>query len=199
MHAIRSRAFTCLQYTALLLAIFMTGCGSSGGSVPSAIRTIMRKPRYSQATWALRVVDVKSGAVIYDLNSQEPLLTGSVRKLYSVGVTLNKLGPDYRFTTPVYRTGQLDGSGNLSGNLILLAKGDLTMGGRDNGDDTIAITDFDHNDANNLGGAILTAQILSPGSINWPRRSAPPGSPAYPAMSSSTIVCSRSSGFPTST
>lgn len=30
------------------------------------------------------------------------------------------------------------------------------MGGRDNGDDTVAITDFDHNDANNLGSAILT-------------------------------------------
>ena len=37
-----------------------------------------------------------------------------------------------------------------------MAKGDLTMGGRDNGDDTIAVTDFDHNDANNLGSAILT-------------------------------------------
>ncbi len=31
------------------------------------------------------------------------------------------------------------------------------MGGRDLGNDKIAITDFDHNDANNLGSAILTA------------------------------------------
>jgi len=30
------------------------------------------------------------------------------------------------------------------------------MGGRDNGNDTVAITDFDHCDANNLGSAILT-------------------------------------------
>jgi hypothetical protein len=30
------------------------------------------------------------------------------------------------------------------------------MGGRDNGDDTVAVTDFDHVDANNLGSAILT-------------------------------------------
>ncbi|GGA79970.1 D-alanyl-D-alanine carboxypeptidase/D-alanyl-D-alanine-endopeptidase [Edaphobacter acidisoli] len=127
------------------------------GDLPSEIQSIMAKPRYSEATWALRVVDVKSGKVIYDLNSQEKLLTGSVRKLYSVAVTLNQLGTDYRFKTPVFRTGEVDGSGDLRGDLVLVAKGDLTMGGRDNGDDTLAITDFDHNDANALGGAILTA------------------------------------------
>lgn len=124
--------------------------------LPNEIRAIMAKHRYSEATWALRVVDVKSGEVIYDLNSHEKLLTGSVRKLYSVAVTLNQLGTDYRFKTPVFRTGELDAAGDLKGDLILVAKGDLTMGGRDNGDDTLAITDFDHNDANNLGSAILT-------------------------------------------
>jgi D-alanyl-D-alanine carboxypeptidase/D-alanyl-D-alanine-endopeptidase (penicillin-binding protein 4) len=116
----------------------------------------MKKPRYSGATWALRVVDVKSGAVIYDLNSKDQLLTGSVRKLYSVAAALNQLGADYRFHTPVFRLGNVDASGNLNGDLILVAKGDLTMGGRDNGDDTVAVTDFDHCDANNLGGATLT-------------------------------------------
>src|SRR5262249_36830452 len=81
---------------------------------------------------------------------------GSVRKLYSVGLTLHELGTNYRFKTPVFRNGEVDASGDLKGDLILVAKGDLTMGGRDNGDDTVAITDFDHNDANNLGSAILT-------------------------------------------
>jgi len=135
----------------------VTGFGASHDSnLPGAIRAIMQKARYSEATWALRVVDMNSRAVIYDLNSQDRLLTGSVRKLYSAGVTLNELGADYRFNTPVFRDGNVDASGELKGDLILVAKGDLTMGGRDNGDDTIAITDFDHNDANNLGSAILT-------------------------------------------
>ena len=140
------------------LFIFCTaGTGrSDGGELPGAIRNIMQKPRYSEATWALRVVDLKSGEVIYNLNSQDELLTGSVRKLYSVGVALNELGPDYRFKTPVFRNGKIDASGDLKGDLILVAKGDLTMGGRDNGNDTIAITDLDHCDANNLGSAILT-------------------------------------------
>ena len=153
-----SRAFGYLLVTALLLCFCVTGFArSGGGDLPEAIYAIMQKPQYSEATWALRVVDVQSGAVIYDLNSQDNLLTGSVRKLYSVGVTLNQLGADYRFKTPVFRRGEVNGSGDLKGDLILVAKGDLTMGGRDNGNHTIAISDFDHCDANNLGSAILTA------------------------------------------
>jgi PBP4 family serine-type D-alanyl-D-alanine carboxypeptidase len=135
-----------------------TGLGwGSGHELPKQIRAIMEKPRYAEATWGLRVVDLKSGKVLYDLNSQKLLLTGSVRKLYSVGSTLNQIGPEARFTTPVYRHGEVDASGDLKGDLILVAKGDLTMGGRDPGNGTIAVTDFDHNDANNLGSAILTS------------------------------------------
>jgi D-alanyl-D-alanine carboxypeptidase/D-alanyl-D-alanine-endopeptidase (penicillin-binding protein 4) len=152
-----SRAFTCLLFSALLFCFCATSFGGSYCSdLPGAIRAIMEKPRYAEATWALRVADVKTGAVIYDLNSYDNLLTGSVRKLYSVGVTLNELGADHRFKTPVFRHGEIDGSGDLHGDLILVAKGDLTMGGRDTGHGTIAVTDFDHCDANNLGSAILT-------------------------------------------
>jgi D-alanyl-D-alanine carboxypeptidase len=151
-----SRALRYLGIAAALVGFCATGFGG-GGELPKKIRAIMEKPRYSEATWGLQVTDLKSGEVIYDLNPQELLLTGSVRKLYSVSTTLNQLGADHRFKTPVYRRGEVDASGDLKGDLILVAKGDLTMGGRDNGNDTIAITDFDHNDANNLGSAILTA------------------------------------------
>jgi D-alanyl-D-alanine carboxypeptidase len=153
-----SRALRYLVITVGLLGLCATGFGwGSSSELPKQIRAIMEKSRYSEATWGLRVIDLKSGDVIYDLNSQELLLTGSVRKLYSVGSTLNQIGPGDRFTTPVYRRGEVDATGDLKGDLILVAKGDLTMGGRDLGNDTIAITDFDHNDANNLGSAILTA------------------------------------------
>jgi D-alanyl-D-alanine carboxypeptidase len=153
-----SRKFRFPLFTALLFGICATAVAQNAiNDLPVEIRTIMQQPRYAGAIWGLRVVNVNTGAVIYDLNSQTRLLTGSVRKLYSIAVTLNELGPDYRFKTPVFRDGEVDRTGRLRGNLILVAKGDLTMGGRDNGDNTIAVTDFDHCDANNLGGAILTA------------------------------------------
>src|SRR5215469_4902954 len=86
-----ARAFRLLQFVTLLVSICVTGFGADSWNLPKTIRDIMQKPRYSGATWALRVVDMASGEVIYDLNSEERLLTGSVRKLYSVGVTLNEL------------------------------------------------------------------------------------------------------------
>jgi D-alanyl-D-alanine carboxypeptidase len=42
------------------------------------------------------------------------------------------------------------------GDLILVASGDLTMGGRTKPDGTVAFSNFDHNEANSLGNAELT-------------------------------------------
>jgi D-alanyl-D-alanine carboxypeptidase/D-alanyl-D-alanine-endopeptidase (penicillin-binding protein 4) len=126
--------------------------------LPDAITTIMQKPRYARATWNLLVADAATGETLYALRPDEMAFTGSVRKLYSVGLALKQLGADHRFTTPVYQRGTVDGQGVLNGDLILVAAGDLTLGGRLNAQDTIAFTDFDHNDANNLGTAILTPQ-----------------------------------------
>jgi PBP4 family serine-type D-alanyl-D-alanine carboxypeptidase len=162
---VKHHLFSYLHLAVLLLFGFLVdawgGTSSapaplSGSPIPPEILAIMQKPRYSHATWALRVADLNSGTVIYNLNSDGLLLTGSVRKLFSVSVAINQLGADHRFKTPVFRRGDVDATGTLNGDLVLVAKGDLTMGGRDNGDGTIAFTDFDHVDANALGSAILT-------------------------------------------
>ncbi len=52
--------------------------------------------------------------------------------------------------------GPSTGTGVLHGNLVVVASGDLTMGGRTNPDGTIAVSDWDHNEADGLGNAILT-------------------------------------------
>ncbi len=102
------------------------------------------------------MVDLDTGEVIYDLKPNILAFTGSVRKLYSVGLALNELGPEHRFKTPVYRRGDVSQDGTLTGDLILVAKGDLTMGGRNTPQGTVAFTSFDHTEANSLGSAILT-------------------------------------------
>jgi D-alanyl-D-alanine carboxypeptidase len=132
------------------------GSGTPAGNVPPAIAAIFDKPMYKSATWGLRVVDLKSGAALIDLRSNRDFFIGSVRKIFSVGELLNEIGPKRRYNTPVYRRGEIDRTGVLYGDLILVASGDLTMGGRTNADGTIAITDFDHNEADSLGNAELT-------------------------------------------
>ena len=73
-----------------------------------------------------------------------------MRKIFSVGELMNQIGSGYQFETPVYVQGTI-ANGLLNGDLILVASGDLTMGGRANPDGSIAISDYDHNEADSLG------------------------------------------------
>jgi D-alanyl-D-alanine carboxypeptidase/D-alanyl-D-alanine-endopeptidase (penicillin-binding protein 4) len=70
---------------------------------------------------------------------------------------LHALGPDYRFETPVYSRGTVD-AGHLHGDLILVASGDLTLGGRTLPNGTMAFTNNDHTYADNT----TTTDLLTP-------------------------------------
>ena len=126
--------------------------------LPQSIISVMHKPRYVRATWTLLAADLATNETLYALDPERLAFTGSVRKLFSVGVALSALGANHRFVTPVYRRGTVGHDGTLRGDLVLVASGDLTFGGRLQSHDAIAFTDFDHNDANSLGTAILTPQ-----------------------------------------
>jgi D-alanyl-D-alanine carboxypeptidase len=159
---------TSVKLRALLLPFlaafgFVAGCGggSGGGSaasanVPADIKAIFNKPVYKHSQWGLRVIDLGTGRTLINLRPDRQFLIGSVRKIFSVGELLNQIGPNYSYDTPVYEQGTIS-SGVLDGNLILVASGDLTMGGRTNPDGTIALSNFDHNEADSLGNAVLTA------------------------------------------
>ncbi|MGA8535049.1 MAG: D-alanyl-D-alanine carboxypeptidase [Candidatus Tumulicola sp.] len=141
-----------LAYSAASAGVTGAGGGSTT-AVPADIRAVFDKPQYKNSVWGLRVLD--GTRVLVDLNSQRHFFIGSVRKVFSVGQLLNAVGADHTYDTPVYRTGAID-HGVLHGNLIVVASGDLTMGGRTQPDGTVAVSDWDHNEADSLGNAILT-------------------------------------------
>lgn len=141
---------------ALLACAAVAASPAPSRDIPQEIRQVLDKPLYRHAAWGMRVVDLDTGELIYDLHSDRPFLVGSVRKLYSVGLALDALGSAHVFRTPVLRRGRLGANGVLAGDLVLVASGDLAMGGRTNPDGSYAITDLDHNEANALGNAQLT-------------------------------------------
>jgi D-alanyl-D-alanine carboxypeptidase len=142
--------------TFLSAQAFPNGTTLSAAAIPADIQKVFTKPLYKRSMWGLRVID-STGKVLIDYNAGHQFFIGSVRKVFTIGQLLNQIGPDHTYDTPVYRTGDVDKSGVLHGSLILVASGDLTMGGRKNPDGSIAITDFDHNEADSLGNALLTA------------------------------------------
>jgi D-alanyl-D-alanine carboxypeptidase len=135
-------------------ALAQTDAGRGG--LPKGIQAVMNKDLYKGSTWGLRVIDLDSGRTLIDLQPDHKFFLASVRKVITVGELMNEVGPAHRYNTPVYRQGTVNHLGVLQGDLILVASGDLTMGGRTNPDGSIALGDFDHNEANDLGNANLT-------------------------------------------
>ena len=118
---------------------------------------VMNQPAYAHGQWAISVRDVDTGEQIVSLNADTLFEPGSVVKTYSIGAAWQQFGPDHTIVTPVKSTGQVV-DGTLTGDLILVGKGDLTMGGRTKPDGTVDFTNLDHNDANGVPGATLTTE-----------------------------------------
>jgi D-alanyl-D-alanine carboxypeptidase len=156
-----------IRHKSILILFIMMAClcgltaksdnnnGNQGLPIPDAIQEIMNNPLYQGAIWGLRVVDLDTGELVYDLNPNTLFLMGSIRKIFTIGEALNEFGADFRFKTPVHRLGEVNEQGVLNGDLILVASGDLTMGGRIAPDGSMSIPNLDHNEANSLGNAQL--------------------------------------------
>ncbi len=125
--------------------------------LPPGVEQVLAAPEYKHTLWGLLVVDVATGTTVYELNPDKLFTPASVTKLFSVAAALDGLGADYRFTTPVVQRGEIDAAGELRGDLVLLASGDLSMGGRTLPDGTIAFTNNDHTYANGGDKGELTA------------------------------------------
>jgi D-alanyl-D-alanine carboxypeptidase/D-alanyl-D-alanine-endopeptidase (penicillin-binding protein 4) len=152
--------------TVALLGATATACTfgtpaaeTSGGAsaVPEAALKVMNQPQYENGRWLISVTDLDTGEKLIDLDGNKMAEPASFTKTYSVGAAWLKWGPDYVVTTPVKRTGEVTGS-TLAGDLVLVGKGDFTLGGRTKADGTVDYTNLDHNDANPLPGATLTTE-----------------------------------------
>jgi D-alanyl-D-alanine carboxypeptidase/D-alanyl-D-alanine-endopeptidase (penicillin-binding protein 4) len=136
------------------------GSGERFAGVPGldeSALAAMNKPEYANGRWSISVRDIETGETLVDLDADTMAEPGSAMKSYSVGAAWLEWGPDHTIVTPVKRTGEVV-DGTVQGDLVLVGKGDLTMGGRTKPDGTVDFADLDHNDANPLPGATLTPE-----------------------------------------
>jgi D-alanyl-D-alanine carboxypeptidase (penicillin-binding protein 4) len=122
------------------MAVYAQGADS----LASRVEKIMSQPEFAHSNFGIEFYDLESGKVLYSLNSEKLFVPASTTKLLTEGTLLAKLGPNYRFHTPIYRTGPIDKHGTLKGDLILVASGDPNLSNRIRPDGTLAFVDEDH-------------------------------------------------------
>jgi serine-type D-Ala-D-Ala carboxypeptidase/endopeptidase (penicillin-binding protein 4) len=126
------------------------------------VDAVLATPGFQHGHWGVLVIDARSGQTVYERNADELFAPASVTKLFSTAAALIELGPDYRFETPVRRRGAVDSQGALQGDLILVAQGDLCMGGRTGENGSLLFKDDDHTYAGgNLLGQIVSTDPLA--------------------------------------
>ena len=116
----------------------------SADTFHDGIQRLTKTSGFENGQWGILVVDALTKQVLFEQNANQMFAPASVTKLYSTAAALEKLGPDYRFKTPIKRRGEVDSSGVLKGDLILVASGDMSMGGRTATNGTMLFEDNDH-------------------------------------------------------
>jgi serine-type D-Ala-D-Ala carboxypeptidase/endopeptidase (penicillin-binding protein 4) len=133
----------CLAVLTLVLLFSPLTVGRAAGGLDARIKEVIGRPDYKHSRWGLLVVDADTGKPLFQHNADELFAPASVTKLYTCAAALIALGPDHRFRTPVYRRGELV-EGTLKGDLILVAKGDPTLGGRTDANGHLVFKNSDH-------------------------------------------------------
>ena len=155
--------FGAAAFAVVLIAGAATACTSDTpdpadeSGLPDAALEVMNEPQYANARWLISVSDLDTGEVLIDLDGDKMTEPASFVKSYSVGAAWLNWGSDHQIVTPVKSTGEVTGT-TLEGDLVLVGKGDFTLGGRTKPDGTVDFANLDHNDANPLPGATLTPE-----------------------------------------
>src|SRR5713226_2289893 len=106
------------------------------------IQEIVRQPALEPGFFAVKIVSLDTGQVIFEQDANKFVRPASNMKLYTVATALDKLTPDYHFITSVYAKEKPD-KGNVKGDLIVYGRGDPSIAARfNNGDYFKGINDL---------------------------------------------------------
>ncbi|MBD3226162.1 MAG: D-alanyl-D-alanine carboxypeptidase/D-alanyl-D-alanine-endopeptidase [Caldithrix sp.] len=98
----------------------------------NSINRLIEKYRQSKSLingqWSVVAKSVTTGKTIIDFQGHQSLAPASGLKLFTSAAALDRLGGNFRIQTPLYYSGDIDSKGVLHGDVILVGKGDPTLG-----------------------------------------------------------------------
>src|SRR4051794_22519288 len=127
--------FVSASWLSLLLSVFvMRSAGQETNRMPETVEslqkriaTLVTKTQYNAGLFGVKIVSLDTCKTIYEHDAEKLCSPASNSKLYTMGMALDRLGPNYRIKTSLYAKGKPDESGTLKGDLVVYGRGDPTI------------------------------------------------------------------------
>ncbi len=138
------------RIVSLLLALLVFSAPLSAQTAPKTltelqtrISEILAKPELAPAMIGVKAVSLDNGRIVFEENAAKLLRPASNMKIYTVAAALDRLTPDYRYSTSVFAPAKPDSAGVIHGDLRIYGRGDPSIAARfNNGDYFKAIDDL---------------------------------------------------------
>jgi len=116
--------------TIFFLVLLITTSAFATDDYIAEIDSILADSALSNALVGLAIYDITTDSMLFVLNASKLFSPASNLKLFTSAAALELLGPDYRFKTRFFYTGEIRKKGKLDGNLIITGGGDPLISGR---------------------------------------------------------------------
>ena len=100
----------------------------SNAQISNTIEEINNHPNLKAGRWSVYALNIKTGKIIADYNSDKIMYPASNLKLLTTAVALDKLGSEFVMNTYIEYDGVINSKGILEGNLFVRGEGDPTLG-----------------------------------------------------------------------
>ncbi len=93
----------------------------------SKIRQRLFAPEVRRGRVGIKVVSLNTGKVVFENDSDKYYMPASNMKNFTVATAMERLGPDFRFTTGAFANSMADSTGAIKGPLVIKGGGDISV------------------------------------------------------------------------
>lgn len=121
------------SFSIIIAAVFLATVVPTEGradaleTIQSKIKQYLKRPGARSAQWGIQILDPADNKVLVEVNPDKAFLPASVLKVVTTSAAIEKLGPDFKYRTGVYTNGTIDAEGSVSGDVILVGRGDPNL------------------------------------------------------------------------
>ena len=126
----RSRARPAARVTAARSGTALGATAPRSASALANDLAVMLNGKTRSGRWGALVVSLTRHDTLFKANPDATLQPASTMKLFTSAVALERLGPNWQFSTDVLRDGPLGADGTVTGNLVIRGDGDPALSNR---------------------------------------------------------------------